>query len=109
MLRKGDIVVIDNLSVHKRRGIREAIEAVGASQEYLPPYSPDLNPIELLYSKTKWRLRKAAKRAIDELWQLLEQIPGQIKKQECQNNYQPCRIQCENKIEECSGFPPARE
>ena len=86
-LRKGDIVVMDNLSAHKRGGVREAIEAVGATLEYLPPYSPDLNPIELLFSKIKSKLRKAAKRTVSELWTILGQIPDEIKKSECQHYF----------------------
>jgi transposase len=59
-LRPGDIVIADNLSSHKVAGVREAIEAVGAQMCYLPPYSPDLNPIEKAFSKLKALLRKAA-------------------------------------------------
>jgi transposase len=66
-LRQDDIVVIDNLSSHKVAGIREAIEAAGAELRYLPPYSPDLNPIEQLFAKIKVLLRKAAARTIDAL------------------------------------------
>ena len=67
-LRPGDAVVLDNLSSHKVRGVREAIEARGASLLYLPPYSPDLNPIELAFSKLKRMLRAAAARTADALW-----------------------------------------
>jgi len=70
-LRPGDIVVMDNLAAHKVAGIRQAIEAVGAEVVYLPPYSPDLNPIELVFSKLKWLLRSAGQRTIDGLWTLL--------------------------------------
>jgi transposase len=66
-LRPGDIVVMDNLSVHKVAGVREAIEAVGASLRYLPPYSPDLNPIEQCWSKIKALLRSAAARTQEAL------------------------------------------
>lgn len=66
-LRPGDIVVMDNLSPHKAAGIREAIEATGAQLWYLPPYSPDLNPIEQLWSKIKEHLRKIAARTLDSL------------------------------------------
>ena len=78
---------MENLSAHKRRGVREAIEAAGATLEYLPPYSPVLNPIELLFCKIKSRLRTAAKRTADELWNLLGEIPQQINKNECQNYF----------------------
>jgi transposase len=67
-LQEGDIVIMDNLSVHKVKGIAELIQAVGAEVIYLPPYSPDLNPIEMMWSKIKAHLRKTkarAKRALD--------------------------------------------
>src|SRR6188508_2834401 len=63
-LRRGDIVIMDNLSSHKNRGVREAIEAAGASLLYLPPYSPDFNPIEQAFAKLKALLRKAAARTV---------------------------------------------
>ena len=67
-LRKGDIVVMDNLSSHKGPKVRQLIEAAGASLLYLPPYSPDFNPIENAFAKLKALLRKAAERTIDSLW-----------------------------------------
>src|SRR6266853_4475924 len=67
-LKPGDIVVLDNLSAHKVPGIREAIEAAGAKLLYLPPYSPDFNPIEQLFAKLKALLRKAAERSVEGLW-----------------------------------------
>ena len=66
-LRQGDIVVMDNLASHKVAGIEEAIEGAGAELRYLPPYSPDLNPIEQLFAKIKALLRKAAARTLDAL------------------------------------------
>jgi transposase len=66
-LKRKDIVIMDNLSAHKVPGIREAIEAAGATLRYLPQYSPDLNPIEMLYSKLKTFLRKLAERTIPRL------------------------------------------
>jgi transposase len=63
-LRSGDIVIMDNLPAHKVNGIREAIEAQGARLLYLPPYSPDLNPIEQVFAKFKAKLRKAAARTV---------------------------------------------
>ncbi len=66
-LRPGDIVVMDNLSSHKVKGVRQAIEAAGAELRYLPPYSPDLNPIELAFSKLKKLLRDGAERTVDKL------------------------------------------
>lgn len=67
-LRPGDVVVIDNLSSHKVAGVREAIEAAGARLRHLPPYSPDLNPIEMAFSKLKALLRRARHRTRDALW-----------------------------------------
>ncbi len=66
-LRPGDVVVMDNLSPHKAPGVREAIEAAGATLRYLPPYSPDFNPIELAFAKLKQRLRRTAARTYDAL------------------------------------------
>lgn len=81
--RPGDIVVMDNLSSHKSAAVREAIESVGAKLHFLPPYSPDLNPIELAFAKLKGLLRSLAARTVDSLWsacgQLLDKItPGEI-------------------------------
>jgi transposase len=70
-LRKGDIVFMDNLRTHKVVGVREAIKAAGASVRYLPAYSPDLNPIENVYSKLKSGLRKGAARTVDALTKLV--------------------------------------
>ena len=67
-LAKGDIVIMDNLPAHKVSGVRTAIEEAGARLIYLPPYSPDFNPIEMAFSKLKAVLRKAAARTITELW-----------------------------------------
>lgn len=67
-LKPGDIVVMDNLPAHKPSSIREAIEATGAELRFLPPYSPDFNPIELAFSKIKTFLRKAAARNLPDLW-----------------------------------------
>jgi transposase len=67
-LRRGDIVVMDNLSSHTVGGVREAIEAAGATLLYLPPYSPDFNPIEQAFAKLKALLRKAAARTAEALW-----------------------------------------
>jgi transposase len=67
-LKPGDVVIMDNVSIHKVAGVREAIEARGASLLYLPPYSPDLNPIEQFFSTLKSILRKVAARSITALW-----------------------------------------
>lgn len=70
-LTPGDIVVMDNLPAHKPAAVRAAIEAAGAEVRYLPPYSPDLNPIEMAYSKLKALLKKAAARTVEALWQAI--------------------------------------
>ena len=82
-LRPGDIVVIDNLSSHKVAGVREAIEAAGASLLYLPPYSPDLNPIEQVFAKLKALLRSAACRTLDALWTRIGSVLTRFTAQEC--------------------------
>ena len=82
-LSQGDIVVIDNLPAHKVEGVRAAIEAVGAILLYLPPYSPDLNPIEMAFAKLKALLRKAAARTRDSLWDAIAQVLGAFTSDEC--------------------------
>jgi transposase len=77
-LSEGDIVVMDNLAVHKIAGVAEAIEAVGARVLYLPPYSPDLNPIEQVFAKLKALLRKAKERTIDNLWDRIGKLLDQF-------------------------------
>ena len=84
-LRPGDIVVMDNLSSHKVDGVRRAIKDAGAFLLYLPPYSPDLNPIEFAFAKLKAELRKAAARSIDDLWRVIADALDQFTPQECQN------------------------
>jgi transposase len=66
--------VMDNLNSHKVAGVRKTIEAVGAEVLYLPPYSPDLNPIETVFSKFKWLVRSQSRRTVDGLWQLCGQV-----------------------------------
>jgi transposase len=90
VLKPGDIVVMDNLSSHKVVGVRKAIEAVGAELRYLPPYSPDLNPIELAFSKFKKLLRDGAERTVDKLWNLCGSILEQFTETECRNYFQHC-------------------
>lgn len=90
-LRPGDIVVLDNLSSHKVRGVREAILAAKATLLYLPPYSPDLNPIEKLFSKLKALLRKAATRTVDALWKEIGALLSTISSQECANYFASCQ------------------
>lgn len=84
-LLSGDIVVMDNLASHKVAGIRKAIEACGASLLYLPPYSPDLNPIEQAFAKFKAMLRKAAERTREGLWQTIGRSLDLYPPQECRN------------------------
>lgn len=73
-LSAGDVVILDNLSSHKVSGVREAIEKTGAELRFLPPYSPDLNPIELAFAKLKKLLRDAAERTVDKLWDLCGRV-----------------------------------
>lgn len=89
-LRQGDVVIMDNLAAHKVAGVREAIEAVGASLVYLPPYSPDFNPIELAFAKLKTLLRSAAERTIDGLEQQIAKILDQFSLTECSRYFSHC-------------------
>jgi len=73
LLRPGDVVVMDNLPAHKPLAIRAAIEAVGARLRFLPPYSPDFNPIELAFAKIKAHLKRLAARTIDALWDAIRE------------------------------------
>ena len=84
-LRPGDIVIMDNLSTHKTKGVREAIEGAGAELRFLPPYSPDFNPIENVFSKLKALLRKAAARSIEELDQAVKEALKAITSSDCAN------------------------
>ena len=86
-LRKGDIVVMDNLSSHKGSRTREMIEAAGANLLYLPPYSPDFNPIENAFAKLKALLRKAAARTLDELWNTIRDALPHFAPSECANYF----------------------
>jgi transposase len=82
-LQAGDVVVLDNLAAHKVDGVRQAIAAAGASILYLPPYSPDLNPIEQLFAKLKALLRKAAARTKEELWSTIGHLLQAYPPAEC--------------------------
>ena len=86
-LRPGDIVVMDNLPAHKVAGIREMITAKHAQVFYLPPYSPDMNPIEMAFAKLKALLRKAAARTYDALWKAVGNVCDLFSKQECYNYF----------------------
>jgi transposase len=83
VLTPGDIVVMDNLPAHKVEGVREKIEATGAKLLYLPPYSPDLNPIEMAFAKFKSLLRKAAERTIPALWDRIGSTLDSFPSHEC--------------------------
>ena len=84
----GDMVIADNLRSHNVAGVRDAIEVAGATLRYLPPYSPDLNPIETLFSKLKTLLRNAAKRSVDALWNEIGQLLQRFSPEECTNYFQ---------------------
>ena len=88
-LAPGDVVVLDNLATHEVYGVRQAIAAAGASLLYLPPYSPDLNPIEQLFAKLKALLRKAAARTRDELWAIIGRLLDACPVAECTNYLPP--------------------
>ena len=89
-LRAGDIVIMDNLASHKVAGVRRAIEAVGAILMFLPPYSPDLNPIEQAFAKLKTMLRAKALRTVDALWNALGSLVGCFTAAECANYLRNC-------------------
>ena len=89
-LRPGDLVVLDNLSSHKRAGVRELIEAAGARLAFLPPYSPDLNPIELVFAKIKQALRSLACRTREALWQSMQSVLDRVTASDAYNCYRHC-------------------
>ena len=84
-LRPGDVVVMDNLSSHKGPRVRALIEAAGATLLYLPPYSPDFNPIENAFAKLKALLRKAAERTVEGLWTAIGELIDRFSHKECRN------------------------
>jgi transposase len=84
-LQPGDIVVMDNLPAHKPEPIRNAIEQAGAKLRYLPPYSPDLNPIEMAFSKLKALLKKAAARTVEDLWRAVADALPRLTPGDCRN------------------------
>jgi len=86
-LTPGDIVVMDNLGSHKGPTVRNAIEAAGATLLYLPPYSPDFNPIENAFAKLKALLRKASERTVDDLWDAIADLIDLFTPQECANYF----------------------
>src|SRR3954468_7706196 len=89
-LQLNDIVMMDNLPVHKVPAVRKAIEAAGAQLLFLPPYSPDLNPIEMVFAKMKAVLRREAIRSVDALWRALGSIANAITPTECANYIRHC-------------------
>lgn len=89
-LRRGDIVIMDNLSSHKRADVRALIEAAGARLMFLPPYSPDFNPIEKAFSRLKAMLRKAGERIVSGLWSLIGKLVDLFLPQECANYFASC-------------------
>ena len=89
-LAPGDVVVLDNLAAHTVQGARQALAAAGASLLYLPPYSPDLNPIEQLFAKLKAQLRKAAARTRDELWSTVGRLLATVPPAECARYLHHC-------------------
>ena len=89
-LKPGDIVIMDNLSSHKVAGVREAIEAAGATVVYLPPYSPDFNPIEQVFAKLKALLRRYGERTVDALWNRIGSLLDRFTPDECRNYLRHC-------------------
>lgn len=86
-LKPGDIVIIDNLGSHKAKAIRRALRAVGAKLFFLPPYSPDLNPIEQVFAKLKTLLRKAAERTVEATWKRIGSLLQHFTPKECANYF----------------------
>ena len=89
-LREGDLVVLDNLSSHKRARTRRLIESAGARLIYLPPYSPDLNPIEMIFAKVKHLLRSLACRTGEALWGVMQSVLDQVTATDAANCFQHC-------------------
>lgn len=87
-LRSGDVVIMDNLPAHKISPVREAIEKAGARLLFLPPYSPDFNPIEMAFSKLKALLRKAAARSVAQLWSVVADCLNAFSTEECRHYFQ---------------------
>lgn len=82
-LKAGDIVIMDNLGSHKSAAVRQILKAAGASLRFLPPYSPDLNPIEQAFSKIKHWMRQAQKRTIEDTWRHIGSLVAGIEPNEC--------------------------
>ena len=86
-LEPGDIVVMDNLPAHRSAAVRDAIQGAGAELRFLPPYSPDFNPIEMAFSKLKASLKRRAARTVDELWEAIGEASDNFTPTECQNYF----------------------
>lgn len=89
-LQPGDVVILDNLSSHRRARTRQLIEAAGATLIFLPPYSPDLNPIELIFSKIKQLLRSLASRTREALWNGMQSVLNQVSASDAAHCFQHC-------------------
>lgn len=89
-LRPGDVVIMDNLSNHKRASVRDRIEATGATLRFLPPYSPDFNLIEKAFSRVKAMLRKIGARTVGGLWDLIGRLVDIFQPAECANHLCSC-------------------
>jgi len=89
-LERGDVVIMDNLSSHKRASVREAIETAGARLMFLPPYSPDFNPIEKAFARLKAMLRRAGERTVSGLWSLIGRLVDLFQPKECADYFSSC-------------------
>ena len=94
-LKPGDLVIMDNLGSHKSEAVRGAIRAAGARLLFLPPYSPDLNPIEKAFAKLKALIRKAAARTYDQLWKAVGQVCDLFTEEECYNFFKAAGYETE--------------
>ena len=89
-LRPGDVVVMDNLSSHKLAAVRSAVAGAGCALLFLPPYSPDLSPIENAFAKLERLLRTAATRTVDGLWSAIGRLLDEFRPDECRNYFRHC-------------------
>jgi len=103
-LKPGDVVVMDNLGSHKVAGVEEAIESVGASVLYLPPYSPDFNPIEMVFSKLKTLVRKAKSRTMEDLWRKFGELCDLFSPEECRNYFRHAGYRENKLLQNNSGY-----
>ena len=94
-MRPGDIVVMDNLPAHRAAGVRDAIHQASAELRFLPPYSPDFNPIEMAFSKFKAHLKREAARTVDELWDAIARAANIFTPAECENYFAAAGYDCE--------------